>query len=101
MMSLFSPKVYTFRKKVICCHYILPKYYRGKCLVTFSMEPSNNCIVFVLQVIPQLIARIDSPRRLVSKLIHELLTDVGRHHPQVKIEINVDTMLIYEYNYEL
>lgn len=38
-----------------------------------------------LQVIPQLIARIDSPRRLVSKLIHELLTDVGRHHPQALI----------------
>ena len=62
------------------------------------MEPSNNYIVFVLQVIPQLIARIDSPRRLVSKLIHELLTDVGRNHPQVKIELIVDTMLIYEYN---
>ena len=36
-----------------------------------------------LQVIPQLIARIDHPRRLVAKLIHDLLTDVGKQHPQV------------------
>ena len=35
------------------------------------------------QVIPQLIARIDHPRRLVAKLIHDLLTDVGKQHPQV------------------
>jgi len=37
-----------------------------------------------LQVIPQLIARIDHPRRLVSQLIHNLLTDVGKQHPQVR-----------------
>ena len=37
---------------------------------------------FVLQVIPQLIARIDHSRPLVSKLIHQLLTDVGKQHPQ-------------------
>lgn len=36
-----------------------------------------------LQVIPQLIARIDSPRALVSSLIHQLLIDIGRTHPQV------------------
>lgn len=36
-----------------------------------------------LQVIPQLIARIDHPRRLVSRLIHDLLTAVGKQHPQV------------------
>ena len=35
------------------------------------------------QVIPQLIVRIDHPRRLVAKLIHDLLTDVGKQHPQV------------------
>ena len=35
------------------------------------------------KVIPQLIARIDHPRRLVAKLIHDLLTDVGKQHPQV------------------
>ncbi len=36
-----------------------------------------------LQVIPQLIARIDHPRSRVSKLIHDLLTSVGKQHPQV------------------
>ena len=36
-----------------------------------------------LQVIPQLIARIDTPRQLVGRLIHQLLTDIGKHHPQV------------------
>uniref|UniRef100_A0A8C5B3T0 Serine/threonine-protein kinase TOR n=1 Tax=Gadus morhua TaxID=8049 RepID=A0A8C5B3T0_GADMO len=35
-----------------------------------------------LQVIPQLIARIDTPRALVGRLIHQLLTDIGRYHPQ-------------------
>ncbi|CAG7725809.1 unnamed protein product [Allacma fusca] len=38
-----------------------------------------------LQVIPQLIARIDTPRHLVGKLIHQLLTDIGKHHPQALI----------------
>ena len=36
------------------------------------------------QVIPQLIARIDTPRPLVGRLIHQLLTDIGRYHPQVR-----------------
>ncbi|XP_015759867.1 PREDICTED: serine/threonine-protein kinase mTOR-like [Acropora digitifera] len=38
-----------------------------------------------LQVIPQLIARIDTPRQLVGRLIHQLLTDIGKHHPQALI----------------
>uniref|UniRef100_A0A0K2TDA5 Serine/threonine-protein kinase TOR n=2 Tax=Lepeophtheirus salmonis TaxID=72036 RepID=A0A0K2TDA5_LEPSM len=38
-----------------------------------------------LQVIPQLIARIDTPKPLVSRLIHQLLTDVGKHHPQALV----------------
>jgi serine/threonine-protein kinase mTOR len=38
-----------------------------------------------LQVLPQLIARIDSPRPLVHKLIRHLLIDVGRQHPQALI----------------
>ena len=38
-----------------------------------------------LQVIPQLIARIDTPRHLVGRLIHQLLTDIGKHHPQVDL----------------
>ena len=40
-----------------------------------------------LQVIPQLIARIDHPRRLVSRLIHDLLTAVGKQHPQVSTRV--------------
>lgn len=36
-----------------------------------------------LQVIPQLIARIDTNRQRVGKLIHTLLCDISKHHPQV------------------
>ena len=36
-----------------------------------------------LQVIPQLIARIDTSRQRVGKLIHTLLCDISKHHPQV------------------
>lgn len=39
-----------------------------------------------LQVIPQLIARIDTPRALVSRLIHLLLIDIGKTYPQVFCE---------------
>lgn len=38
-----------------------------------------------LQVIPQLIARIDTPRALVSRLIHNLLIEIGKTHPQALI----------------
>ena len=38
-----------------------------------------------IQVIPQLIARIDTTRSLVGKLISNLLTDIGKQHPQVSI----------------
>lgn len=38
-----------------------------------------------LQVIPQLIARIDIPRPLVSRLISQLLIDIGKAHPQALI----------------
>ncbi len=38
-----------------------------------------------LQVIPQLIARIDTQRQLVGRLIHQLLMDIGKAHPQVYI----------------
>ncbi|XP_075220340.1 serine/threonine-protein kinase Tor [Lycorma delicatula] len=38
-----------------------------------------------LQVIPQLIARIDSPRILVGRLINHLLMDIGKHHPQALV----------------
>jgi FKBP12-rapamycin complex-associated protein len=35
-----------------------------------------------LEVIPQLIARINQPNRIVREAIHNLLVDVGRAHPQ-------------------
>ncbi|ALC39457.1 Tor, partial [Drosophila busckii] len=38
-----------------------------------------------LQVIPQLIARIDTHRRLVGQLIHQLLMDIGKKHPQALV----------------
>lgn len=45
-----------------------------------------------LQVIPQLIARIDTPRALVGRLIHQLLTDIGRYHPQVNLLILLEAI---------
>ncbi|XP_064642053.1 serine/threonine-protein kinase mTOR-like isoform X1 [Lineus longissimus] len=38
-----------------------------------------------LQVIPQLIARIDTPRHMVGRLIQQLLMDIGKQHPQALI----------------
>nr|FAA04053.1 TPA: mechanistic target of rapamycin [Lymnaea stagnalis] len=38
-----------------------------------------------LQVIPQLIARIDTPRSLVQRLVHQLLIEIGKAHPQALI----------------
>lgn len=38
-----------------------------------------------LQVIPQLIARIDTHRTLVGQLIHQLLIDIGKQHPQALV----------------
>ncbi|OQR67589.1 serine/threonine-protein kinase mTOR-like [Tropilaelaps mercedesae] len=38
-----------------------------------------------LQVIPQLIARIDMPNETVASLILELLMDISKHHPQALI----------------
>lgn len=36
-------------------------------------------------MIPQLIARIDTPRTLVSRLIQVQLIDIGKHHPQALV----------------
>lgn len=36
-------------------------------------------------MIPQLIARIDTNRLLVAKLIHHLLVDIGKTHPQALV----------------
>lgn len=38
-----------------------------------------------LQVIPQLIARIDTTKQFVAALIHSLLTEIGRVHPQALV----------------
>lgn len=38
-----------------------------------------------LQVIPQLIARIDTHRSLVGQLVHQLLIDIGKSHPQALV----------------
>lgn len=38
-----------------------------------------------LEVIPQLIARINQPNRRVQQSIHNLLSDVGRAHPQAMV----------------
>jgi FKBP12-rapamycin complex-associated protein len=38
-----------------------------------------------LQVIPQLIARIDTNKQYVARLIHNLLTEIGRVHPQALV----------------
>jgi FKBP12-rapamycin complex-associated protein len=36
-------------------------------------------------VIPQVIARIDTQRVLVGRLIHHLLIDIGNKHPQALV----------------
>ena len=54
----------------------------------WSHDVKNNWYFYAvssLQVIPQLIARIDTPRPLVSRLIHQLLADLGKHHPQALV----------------
>ncbi|RKP27125.1 armadillo-type protein [Syncephalis pseudoplumigaleata] len=38
-----------------------------------------------LEVIPQLIARIHAPSPSVRRLIHQLLSDIGRQHPQALV----------------
>ncbi|TPX35002.1 hypothetical protein SmJEL517_g02512 [Synchytrium microbalum] len=49
-------------------------------------EGFNNVSVDTwLQVIPQLIARIHTPSPHVRQLIHQLLSDVGKEHPQALV----------------
>jgi len=49
-------------------------------------EGFNNVSIDTwLQVIPQLIARIHAPSPNVRHLIHQLLSDVGKEHPQALI----------------
>lgn len=59
-------------------------------VVFFFSFPISSSLL--LQVIPQLIARIDTPRALVGRLIHQLLTDIGRYHPQVSPFRTLDAM---------
>jgi len=50
-----------------------------------------------LQVIPQLIARIDTNRQRVGKLIHKLLCDISKHHPQVRTLFTYTLLRAYAY----
>ncbi len=45
----------------------------------------NTPIEIWLQVIPQLIARIDTNKQFLAKIIHNLLTEIGRLHPQALV----------------
>jgi phosphatidylinositol kinase/protein kinase (PI-3 family) len=40
---------------------------------------------FFFKVIPQIIARMDSPKRMVRRLIFDLLVAVGKVHPQALV----------------
>jgi FKBP12-rapamycin complex-associated protein len=46
---------------------------------------TNVTIDTWLEVIPQLIARINQPNRRVQQAVHNLLADVGRTHPQALV----------------
>ena len=46
---------------------------------------SSTSMEIWLQVIPQLIARIDTTKPFVAQLLHKLLMDLGRHHPQALV----------------
>jgi FKBP12-rapamycin complex-associated protein len=52
---------------------------------SFSRGFNSISIDTWLQVIPQLIARIHTPEPRVAKLLHELLSQVGKEHPQALI----------------
>ncbi|CAF4966878.1 unnamed protein product [Rotaria sp. Silwood1] len=54
----------------------------------YELITEGNRIVPIeiwLYVLPQLIARIDSSKSVVNKLIRHLLIDIGRQHPQALI----------------
>jgi FKBP12-rapamycin complex-associated protein len=46
---------------------------------------SNVSVDTWLEVIPQLIARINQPNKRVQQAVHNLLADVGRAHPQALV----------------
>jgi len=59
--------------------------HRADVSVALSDGFSTVSIDTWLQVIPQLIARIHAPSPNVHRLIHQLLTDVGKEHPQALV----------------
>jgi len=52
---------------------------------SFSTPTPLMCLVFPPLPCPQLIARIHSPMPSVARLIHDLLTNVGKEHPQALV----------------
>lgn len=65
---------------------LLFKYgYDNDVFTTISDGLNTVSIDTWLHVIPQLIARIHSPNHNVRKLIHQLLSEIGKHHPQALI----------------
>ncbi|KAL6080518.1 Serine/threonine-protein kinase tor1 [Balamuthia mandrillaris] len=62
------------------------KYGSKKPVERALMEGFNTVSIDTwLQVVPQLIARIHTPVEPVARMIRELLTKVGRHHPQALV----------------
>ncbi|KAG0044728.1 phosphatidylinositol kinase- protein kinase tor1 [Gryganskiella cystojenkinii] len=59
--------------------------HRADVSVALSDGFSTVSIDTWLQVIPQLIARIHAPSPNVHRLIHQLLADVGKEHPQALV----------------
>ncbi|KAG0345157.1 phosphatidylinositol kinase- protein kinase tor1 [Podila humilis] len=59
--------------------------HRADVSVALSDGFSTVSIDTWLQVIPQLIARIHAPSPNVQRLIHQLLADVGKEHPQALV----------------
>ncbi|KAI8371602.1 armadillo-type protein [Radiomyces spectabilis] len=59
--------------------------YHGEVSAAISEGFGTISIDVWLQVIPQLIARIHAPNATVRLLIHQLLTDIGREHPQALV----------------
>lgn len=51
----------------------------------FSIGMKKVPVETWLQVLPQLIARVHNPKNQVNYLLQELLTDIGKHHPQALV----------------
>ncbi len=65
---------------------LLFRYGHSKEVVTaFQHGFTSGSVDTWLQVIPQVIARMDTPAKAVRRLIHDLLVAVGREHPQALV----------------